>query len=116
MNFQLLRSILNFALVVACLSHIGINAFNELYPDIPSVKQYKADLGNIDFPVSFTICIREIDNDTDRYKAYGYARDWGFFNGKSIKKGLSQHRRSLHFARKDIILSGLPLLKVDFPR
>ena len=79
---------LHVALVVACVSHIGFNAFNELYPDIPSVKQYKADLGNIDFPVSFTICIREIDNDTDRYKAYGYARDWGFFNGKSIKKGL----------------------------
>ena len=88
MNFRLIRPILHVALVVACVSHIGLNAFNELYPDIPSVKQYKTDLSNIDFPVSFTICVREIVNETERHKAFGYATDWDLFNGLSLREGV----------------------------
>ena len=82
-NFRLIRPILHVALVVACVFHIGLNAFNELYPDLPSVKQYKTDLSNIDFPVSFTICVRENFNETERYKAFGYKREWEWFDGKS---------------------------------
>ena len=88
MNFRFIRPILHVALVVACVSHIGINAFNELYPSIPSVKQYKADLGNIDFPVAVTICVREIFNETERYKAFGYATDWDLFSGVSQGEGV----------------------------
>ena len=88
MKFKFIRFILNIVLAIACVSHIGINAYYELYHGIPSIKQYKADLGNIVFPVSFTICVREIDNDTERFKAFGYARDWDWFNGKSdIREG-----------------------------
>ena len=78
------------SLVVACVSHIGINAYYELYPDIPSVKQYKEDLRNINFPVSFTICVlREIFNETERYKAFGYDGYWDFYSGKShIREGV----------------------------
>ena len=89
MNFQFIRTILHAVLAISCVSHIGINAFYELYPDIPSIKQYKKDLGNINFPVSFTICVREIVNDRERYKAFGYARDWDWFDGKSdIREGV----------------------------
>ena len=90
MNFQFIRPlILHVTLVVACVSHIGFNAFYELYPDLPSVKQYKTDLENINFPISFTICVREIHNDTERFRAFGYARDWSWFSGKSqIRNGV----------------------------
>ena len=91
MKFQFIkpRQFLNVALAIACVSHIGINAYYELYPDIPSMKQYKADLEKIVFPVSFTICVRELFNLTERYKAFGYKRDWEFYNGESqIREGV----------------------------
>ena len=53
-NFHKISPIINFVLAVACLSHISINAYNILYPEIPSLKVYEKKLGNIDFPVSFT--------------------------------------------------------------
>ena len=83
MNFKFIRFFLNIALAIACVSHIGINAYYELYPDIPSIKQYKTDLGKIVFPVSFTICVREKSNQTERYKAFGYSGYWDFYNGES---------------------------------
>ena len=52
------------------------------------MKQYKTDLSNIDFHVSFTICVREIVNETERYNAFGYATDWDFFSGLSLREGV----------------------------
>ena len=86
-NFHKISPIINFVLAIACLSHISINAYNILYPEIPSLKVYEKKLGNIDFPVSFTLCVREIYNVTKRYEDYGYSDDWGFFLGKSDIKG-----------------------------
>ena len=83
MKFKFIRFILNIVLAIACVAHIGINAYYALYPDIPSMKQYKADLGKIVFPVSFTICIRELSNETERYKAFGYTGYWDFYSGIS---------------------------------
>ena len=57
MDFKVITPVLNAVLVVACVIHIGINAYYELFPDIPSVKEYETYLGNIDFPVSFKICL-----------------------------------------------------------
>ena len=83
MDFKFITPVLNAILLVACVTHVIINAYNELYPDIPSVIEYKTDLGNIDFPVSFKICLKEIDNKTERYEKYGYVNHWDFFYGKS---------------------------------
>ena len=71
-NFHKISPIINFVLAVACLSHIIINAYNILYPEIPSLKVYEKELGSIDFPVSFKLCVREIHNTTKRYEDYGY--------------------------------------------
>ena len=83
MDFKFITPVLNAVLVVACVTHIGINAYYELYPDIPSVREYKTDLGKIDFPVSFKICLKEIENRTERYEKYGYENHWDFFYGNS---------------------------------
>ena len=80
-NFHKISPIIKFVLAVACLSHIGINAYNTLYPEIPSLKVYEKELGNIDFPVSFKLCVREISNITKRYKNYGYDEPFDFFLG-----------------------------------
>ena len=87
-NFHKISPIINFVLAVACLSHISINAYNILYPEIPSLKVYERELRNIDFPVSFKLCVKEIYNKTKRYKDYGYKDNWKFFFGQSnIRRG-----------------------------
>ena len=69
MDFKFITPVLNAVLALACIIHISINAYYELYPDIPSVTEYKTDLENIDFPVSFKICLKEIENKTKRYES-----------------------------------------------
>ena len=89
MKFKFMKFILNIVLAIACVSHIAINAYYALYPDIPSIKQYKTDLGKIVFPVSFTICVRENLNQAERYKDFGYERVWEFYSGKNrIREGV----------------------------
>ena len=81
--FHKISPIINVVLAIACLSHISINAYNFLYPKNPSLTVYEKELGSIDFPVSFKICVREIKNKTKRYKDYGYKDVLKFFYGKS---------------------------------
>ena len=89
MKFKFMKFILNIVLSIACVAHIAINAYYALYPDIPSMKQYKTDLGKIVFPVSFTICVRENLNQAERYKDFGYERVWEFYSGKNrIREGV----------------------------
>ena len=89
MNSKFIKFFLNLALAIACVSHIAINAYYASYPDIPSIKQYKTDLGKIVFPVSFTICVRENLNQAERYKDFGYERVLEFYSGKNrIREGV----------------------------
>ena len=81
MNLKFITPVLNAMLVVACVTHISINAYDRLYPSMPSVKEYKTDLANVDFPISFKICLKEIKNKNERYEKYGYESYWEFFYG-----------------------------------
>ena len=67
---------------------MSINAYNILYPEIPSFKAYEKELGDIEFPLSVKLCVREIYNVTKRYEDYGYKDARVFFFGHSyIKEG-----------------------------
>ena len=87
MNTRIFLPIINVLLAFACLFHITINAYNILYPEIPSVKVYEKELGDIIFPASFKLCARDTNNSSKRYTAYGYEADWGFFYGQSNIRG-----------------------------
>ena len=39
-----------------------------IYPTLPSQRVYKKDLKNIEFPLSFRICLNELTNSSERYK------------------------------------------------
>ena len=52
------------------------------YPDYPSVKSYKKNLKEIEFPISFKLCVRELES-TMRYSRYGYLNAYGFYEGRS---------------------------------
>ena len=44
---------------------------------------YKKDLKDLQFPMTFQICIQAMENVDDRYHKIGYARDKQLFSGES---------------------------------
>ena len=75
---------LNLLFTCIFLVHISTIGFNLIHPDYPSVRVYEEDLKQIDFPLSFKICVTEQENSTERYKRIGYADEYEFFMGKSM--------------------------------
>ena len=60
-----------------------MNGYYILFPDWPEIKITNKDLKDIEFPLSFRICVSEIDNSYERYTDHGYTHDFAFFNGES---------------------------------
>ena len=54
-----------------------------LFPDLPDIKNYKKELKDIDFPVSFVICIDEHNDTNKKFREFGYNDSYAFFNGES---------------------------------
>ena len=63
--------------------HIFTIGYNLKHPDYPGVRTRIEDLKNIDFPVSFKMCLTEHVNATERYKRIGYLDEFSFFWGRS---------------------------------
>ena len=53
------------------------------YPDYPSTIAYNKKLEDIEFPISFKLCIRELNNVEKRYRNLGYKSYGDFFKGIS---------------------------------
>ena len=82
-NWKNIVLMINLSLFLLCIAHITMNGFFILYPDLPDIKVYKTNLKNIDFPLAFKFCVKEIENSLDRYTSLGYASDYHFFWGRS---------------------------------
>ena len=83
-NWKNIVLMINLSLFLLCIAHITMNGFFILYPDLPEIKVYKTNLKNIDFPLAFKFCVKEIENSLDRYTRHGYASDYDFFWGRSM--------------------------------
>ena len=80
---QKLPFLFNASFVVACIVHICIIAYNIKHPDFPSVKVYSRNLKDLqEFPLSFTLCAKELINISDRYRKFGYNDAYAFFQGR----------------------------------
>ena len=78
MNFLL---IINFSLTLICIVHIGINLFNYLNPDNPSVKHYSKNLEDIEFPLIFKLCFELPEKN---FQNFGYNHAGYFIFGQSM--------------------------------
>ena len=78
------RNITNFINVIffaLFLAHLSIICYQSLNPNVPSIRVFKEDLHEIDFPISFKICAKELKNITARYEKVGYQHDYYFYLG-----------------------------------
>ena len=76
----------NFVLVIMCLSHIAILIYEEVHPNLPLREHFEKNLDEIEFPLSFKFCIFETKNkknDRNRFSQFGYTDNAGFFMGRS---------------------------------
>ena len=80
---KLISLVLNFILVILCVSHIIILIYNEFHPNLPLIEIIEKDLNEIEFPLSFRFCIFDEENHDNRYKQFGYEDDTEFFGGQS---------------------------------
>ena len=80
-NYLLL---LNMFFTCGFVVHVLTIGFDLIHPKYPSIRIYEKDLKQIDFPLSFQLCVTEQENSTERYRRMGYAEELSFFAGKSM--------------------------------
>ena len=80
---KLVTFILNLFFFVAFLVHIVTIGYHMIFPNLPSVKIYEKELGEIDFPISFELCVKD-SNDILKYNRMGYSDEARFFYGRSM--------------------------------
>ena len=81
---KLLKLPINIILLLICFIHICFISYNILYPELPVIKEYKQDLKDIEFPISFLFCADENGKKNNIYQKYGYKDVYDYFEGKSI--------------------------------
>ena len=74
--------IVNLIFAIVFFIHIAIVGYRRAYPENPSVRVYDKDLKDIEFPLSFKICVREQNDVKQRYQKIGYKHNDDFFRGQ----------------------------------
>ena len=82
-GYNNLLGALNFLFVVVFIVHITTIVYQDLYPRHPNIKTYSKDLKDIDFPISFKLCVGERENATDKFRRLGYTNEMDFYHGRS---------------------------------
>ena len=78
---------LNILFFCVFLGHILRIGFKLKNPEFPSVKVYKKELKDIEFPITFKLCLLENNRSSERYKRLGYTTSIGFYSGQSMFDG-----------------------------
>ena len=75
---------LNVIFVFSCLVHLGYLGFYVLYPEFPTITVYREHLKNVDFPLSFRLCMNEPKNGSERFRKVGYTGYAYYYWGASM--------------------------------
>ena len=75
--------IMNISFTCIFIIHIFSIWYNIKHPDYPGVRTLLEDLKDVDFPVSFKMCLTELANSSKRYEKVGYHDELDFFWGRS---------------------------------
>ena len=76
--------IVNLIFTIMFAIHLTMIEYNLQYPKYPSVRIYKKNLKDIEFPIAFKLCVIELNNNSIRYQKVGYKNEYDFFLGKSM--------------------------------
>ena len=84
-NFhKAIPKILNLIFAIVFFIHVAILGHQRVYPENPSIRVYDKELKDIEFPLSFKLCVRDQDQQSSkRYQNIGYKDIFQFFEGRS---------------------------------
>ena len=92
------KIMIDMILVITCSIHICFISYNIFSPEFPVIREYKKDLKDIDFPISFIFCVKESKDKNTRYQKYGYRDVTDYFEGVNMFNnsivGWSGHRKN----------------------
>ena len=80
------KDLFSTILSIIFVAHVSYIVYEILYPEYPEIVNYKRDLQDIEFPITFKICANK-DNLSivdKKYEMYGYEDLWQFYNGQSM--------------------------------
>ena len=72
----------NLFFTLAFVIHLSTIAYDLKYPQYPSIRMRKTELRNIDFPLVFKFCVRDVKK-TEKFQKLGYDSRYNAFIGKS---------------------------------
>ena len=78
------KSFIQSILVIICVLHICSIVYLNANPRLPNIIKYKKDIEDIEFPISFILCINPKKNSIEKMKTFGYVDEWSFYSGKSM--------------------------------
>ena len=81
--YQASKSIIQSILVIVCVVHICSIVYFKANPVLPDIMKYKKNIEDIDFPISFIICINSKNKGIEKMNKNGYLDEWYFFSGES---------------------------------
>jgi len=92
--FGRILRVINFTLLIICIIN-SCDVINSLVnPELPTIHVINTNLKDIEFPLSFRICLNYIHDDErdmdielynlDRYKKFGYDSGNTFYKGQSM--------------------------------
>ena len=81
--FKRLINLINFTLLIICIINSCDVSYKLFNPELPSICEYETNLKDIEFPISFKICLNELKPSSERYQILGYNDDFDFYLGKS---------------------------------
>ena len=88
--------VIHFILGILCLLHVVILIYDEFHPSLPLVEILEKNLDEIEFPLTFKICIlgaKDKENNRNMYNQFGYKDNVDFFMGFS--KGSLQNKKNV---------------------
>lgn len=81
--FKRLINLINFTLLIICIINSCEVSYKLANPELPSIREYETNLKDIEFPISFKICLYNLNETYDRYHRLGYEDKMNFFLGRS---------------------------------
>ena len=89
---------ISIILVLTFVFHVGFIINNIVNPKLPEISVSTRDLQDIEFPLSFLICINQHNFDAAKYREVGYNNVYRFYIGESMHNesiiGWRGHRKN----------------------
>ena len=89
MNFNSsigMKNLFRAVMSIIFLAHVSYLLYDIISPEFPEIVNYKKDLNEIEYPITFKICVNELNLSiaNEKYQKYGYDDLWQFYYGRSM--------------------------------